>query len=317
MIKPAGLSRRGGELLLRLQEQSRPVIAAAALEEFAPHDWSNLLTLGALEPHGTSRASLVGDDDGPQYRALAWQPDRNAYGYFDASDGTVVLAPETQALFRVNQRWWLTWLANAFGLTNSSQPTEIVLACAWDIGDLWITRQRKIPVLFIRRLHVDKTLQALREALEKRAGRSGGLILTSSRNPLRQVTTRHSFEVTPIVEVLTNDSHVFAIDRELLLSPYVATNPNRSPIGPLHLSPDGRRLVINGTVTLDFGSEVQIAIIRRLVGGHRDGTRWRARELLGDAGSGVATLARALGSKKWAQLKPYLKSQSGLWGFDL
>lgn len=195
--------------------------------------------------------------------------------------------------------------------------TEIVPACAWDIGDLWITRQRKIPVLFVRRLHVDKTLQALREALEKRAGRSGGLILTSSRNPLRQVTTSHSFEVTSIVEVLTNDSYVFAIDRELMLSPYVVTNPNRSPIGPLYLSPDGRRLVINGTITLDFGSEVQIAIIRRLVGGHSDGTRWRARELLGNAGSGVATLARAFGNKRWAQLKPHLQSRKGLWAFDL
>jgi hypothetical protein len=293
------------------------VIAAAALEEFAPHDWSNLLTLDALEAHGTSRAAIVGDDDGPKYRALAWQPDRNTYGYFDASDGTVVLAAEAQALFRVNPRWWLTWLANAIGLTNSSQPTEIVSACAWDIGDLWITRHRKIPVFFVRRLHLDATLQALREALEKRAGRSGGLILTSSRNPLRQVATRHSFEVTPIAEVLTNDSHTFAIDRELLLSPYVATNPNRSPAGPLHLSPDGRCLVINGTITLDFRSEVQIAIIRRLVAGHRDGTRYWARELLGDAGSGVATLARAFGTKKWGQLQPYVSSRSGRWGFDL
>lgn len=317
MIKPAGLSRRGGELLLRLLEQSRAVIAAAALEELLPDAWSTLLNVGALEAHGASRAAIVADDDGPQYRPLAWQADRNAYGYFDASDGSVVLAPEAQALFRVNQLWWLAWLATAIDLTNSSQPTEIVPACAWDVGDLWITRQRKIPVFFVRRLHLDATLQVLREALQKRAGRTGGLILTSSRNPLRQVTTRHSFEVTPIAEVLTNDSHIFAIDRELLLSPYVVTNPNRSPTGPLDLSPDGRRLVINGTITLDFGSEVQIAIIRRLVGGHSDGTRWRARELLGDAGSGVATLARAFGSKKWAQLKPHLKSRNGLWGFDL
>jgi hypothetical protein len=134
LIKPAGLSRRGGELLLLLLEQSRAVIAAAALEELLPDAWSTLLNVGALEAHGTSRAAIVGDDDGPQYRALAWQADRNAYGYFDASDGSVVLAPKAQALFRVNQRWWLTWLANAFGLTNSSQPTEIVPACAWDIG---------------------------------------------------------------------------------------------------------------------------------------------------------------------------------------
>jgi hypothetical protein len=317
LIKPASVSRRGGELLLRLLEQNRPVIAAAALEELFPDAWSTLLNLGALEAHGTSRAAIVAGDDGPEFRDLAWQADRNAYGYFEASDGNVVLAREEHALIRLALPWWLSWLAASLDLTNSSHPTEIVPACTWDIGDLWITRHRKIPVVFVRRLHLDATLQALREALEKRAGRSGGLILTSSRNPLRQVSTRRSFEVTPIAELLTNDSHVFAIDRELLLSPYVATNPYPTPAGPLYLSPDGRRLVINGTVSLDFGSEVQIAIIRRLVGGHSNGTRWRARELLGDAGSGVATLARAFGSKKWAQLKPYLRARSGLWGFDL
>lgn len=317
MTKPASLSRRGGELMLRLWEQSSPVIAAAALEEILPGAQSMLLNVGAVERHGTSPVAIFAGDDGPQYQCLTWQPDRNAYGYFDASDGSVVIAPEAQVLFRVNQRWWLTWLATGLELTNSSQPTEIVPACAWDIGDLWITRQRKIPVLFVRRLHLDANLQALREALKKRAGRSGGLILTSSRNPLRQVMTDGSFEVTPITDVLMNDSEVFAIDRELLLSPYVATSPTRRPTEPLYLSPDGRQLIINGTITLDFVSKRHIAIIRQLVGGHRDGKRWRAGEILHDAGSGVTTLARAFGGKKWAQLRPYIKSQNGLWGFDL
>ena len=220
-------------------------------------------------------------------------------------------------LFRVALPWWLAWLAASLALTNSGQPTELVPASAWDIGDLWITRQRNIPVLYVRRLHRDATLKTLREALQKRAGRSGGLILTSSRNPLRQDVADRSFVVVPITEVMTNDSQVFAIDRTLLLSPYLATSSKTLPAKPLYLSPDGRRLTINGTVTLDFVSSVQIAIIRRLVDGHQDGKRWRARELLDHAGSGVATLARAFGGKKWKQLKPYLTSRNGLWGFDL
>ncbi len=317
MTKPVRLSRRGGDLLLRLLEQSRPVIAAAALEELPSEVRSTLINVGALERHGAGRAAFVAGDDGPTFRELAWQADQNAYGYFDASDGSVVLAPEAQMLFRVALPWWLAWLAASLALTNSGQPTELVPTSAWDIGDLWITRQRNIPVLFVRRLHRDATLKALREALQKRAGRSGGLILTSSRNTLRQDVANRSFVVVPIAEAMTNDSQVFAIDRTLLLSPYLATSPKPESAEPLYLSPDGRRLVINGTVTLDFVSNVQIAIIRRLVDGHQDGRRWRARELLDDAGSGVATLARAFGGKKWKQLKPYLTSRNGLWGFDL
>lgn len=30
-------------------------------------------------------------------------------------------------------------------------PAEIVPDHAWDLGDLWISRQRKVPVLFARR----------------------------------------------------------------------------------------------------------------------------------------------------------------------
>jgi hypothetical protein len=226
-------------------------------------------------------------------------------------------APESQMLYGVALPWWLAWLAASLNLTNSGQPTELVPTSAWDIGDLWITRQRNVPVLFVRRLHRDATFKALREALKKRAGRSGGLILTSSRNPPRQDLGDRSFVVVPIAEVMTNDSQAFAIDRTLLLSPYSAASPKTLPAKPLDLSPDGRGLTINGTVTLGFVSDIHIAIIRRLVDGHRDGKRWRARELLDDAGSGVSTLARVFGGKKWSQLKPFLASQNGLWGFDL
>jgi hypothetical protein len=114
--------------------------------------------------------------------------------------------------------WWLAWLAASLALTNSGQPTELVPTSAWDIGDFWITRRRNIPILFVRRLHRDATLKALREALQKRAGRSGGLILTSSRNPLRQDAADRPFVVVPIAQAMTNDSQVFAIDRTLLLS---------------------------------------------------------------------------------------------------
>ena len=317
MTEPARLSRCGGELLLRLLEQSRPVIAAAALEKFPFEARSTLIKVGALERHGASRAALVAGDDGLAFRDLVWQADQNAYGYFDASDGSVVVAPEAQVLFRVALPWWLAWLAASLALTNSGRPTELVPTCAWDIGDVWITRQRNIPVLFVRRLNHDATLKALRQTLHKRAGRSGGLILTSSLNPRWQDVVDQSFVIVSIAEAMTNDSQVFAIDRTLLLSPYMAPSPKRGPAEALSLSPDGRRLVINGTNTLDFASDVQIAIIRRLVDGHRDGKRWRARELLDEAGSGVATLARAFGSKKWKQLKPFLTSRNGLWGFDL
>lgn len=316
MTKPLRLSRRGGELLLRILEQSRPVTAASALQDLPSDLPAQLIEIGVLEKYGTNRAALVLGEDGPAFRDLDWQADRNAYGYFDASDGGVVVAPESQTLYRVAVPWWLAWLATSLTLSNSGQPAELVPGLAWDIGDIWITRQRNVPVLFVRRLHRDVTSTALRDALQKRAGRNGGLILTSGRGSISQ-DSMERFTVVPIANVLTNDAQVFSIDRELLLSPFLPTGTAPTPTQPLHLSPDGRRLTINGTVTLDFKSDIHVALIRRLVDGYRDGKSWRAQELLDEAGSSVTTLARAFGGKKWKQLEPYLTSQNGLWGFDL
>ena len=117
MTKPVLLPRRGGELLLRLLERSRPVIAAAALEELPSAAWSTFIKVGALQRHGAGRAAFVAGDDGPTFRDLAWQADQNAYGYFDASDGSVVIAPEAQMLFRVALPWWLEHFSIRLGVS--------------------------------------------------------------------------------------------------------------------------------------------------------------------------------------------------------
>jgi hypothetical protein len=160
------------------------------------------------------------------------------------------------------------------------------------------------------------TFKALLGALQKRAGRSGGLIVTSGRHSMSQESIER-FVIVPIANVLTNDPQVFSIDHELLLSPFLAAGTTAAPTQPLYLSPDGRRLIIQGTAALDFKSDIHVKLIRRLVDGHKEGKRWRAQELLDNAGSSVTTLARAFGRKKWKQLEPYLTSKNGLWGFDL
>jgi hypothetical protein len=205
VTKTHNLFRRGGELLLRVLEQSEPIIVAVAIEELPSGVATALLATCALERCAARRTALIADDDGPRFVDLVWYPDRNAYGYFNSADRHVVLAPDSQAVYRVNLAWWLRKLASCLGLDKATHPTEIVPDHTWDIGDLWITRQRKIPVLFARRLDLNATFEALRAALAKRAGRSGGLILTSSRNPLRTIVEDQSYRVTPIFDVLTNE----------------------------------------------------------------------------------------------------------------
>lgn len=95
MTKPHRLSRCGGELLLRILERSKPVTAVAVLQGLPSDLLPDLIKIGALEKCGTSGVALVLGDEGPAFRDLVWQAERNAYGYFDASDGTVALEPES------------------------------------------------------------------------------------------------------------------------------------------------------------------------------------------------------------------------------
>jgi hypothetical protein len=313
LTKAVRISRDGGELLLRILEQRKPVISADALDECSPAASPALASAGALVLHGAMRSVLTDGDDGPAFREVAALAEGNEIGYFDAADGSVAVSPDARRLLQVSLSWWLSWLANALDLTNCTRPAEIVVGHAWDVGDLWIDRRRKVPVIFARRLHRADNCHALVEALKKRAGRGDPLILTSGRNPPARLDPGLTLAPVSLFAVLTNDADDFAIDRELVLSPYAAAG-NTGPTEPLYLSPDGRLLVLKG-VEVQFKSPIHVEIIRQIVAAHPTGAL--AREVLEKAGSAAPTFQKAFGAKKWAQLKASLKSKGGLWGFDL
>lgn len=222
MTRAIAFPRLDGDFILALLEQVKPIAAGEVLEELSTQAGRVLINLGALLPNGAARTTTMACDDGVKFVNLDWLPDRNANGYFDAADGVVVPDATSQALYRLNLSWWLSWLATALALTNAGRPTELVPGQAWDIGDLWITRQRKVPVLFARRLHLDEIAEDLRSALAKRIGRNGGIILTSSRQPLATVAWPGSHQVMTICEALANDGATFGIDVNLVRSPYLS-----------------------------------------------------------------------------------------------
>jgi hypothetical protein len=68
---------------------------------------------------------------------------------------------------------------------------------------------------------------------------------------------------------------------------------------------------------MTFASAKHVAIIRLMFDAYRAGQRVRARDLLEKVDSAATTFRQAFGPRKWAELKPYLKSRNGLWGLDL
>src|SRR3954464_5842602 len=100
------LSRGAGELLLSVLEQKDMSIIGGVLDEFGAEVAVELRGSG-LRPSGTSEALVVESDGCARTIDLVWWPEREAYGYFDAADGLVLLDPAAITLNRVDLRWWL------------------------------------------------------------------------------------------------------------------------------------------------------------------------------------------------------------------
>ena len=203
-------------------------------------------------------------------------------------------------------------LRGALDLVAVRGPTELLADHAWDLGDLSISRSRKAPILFARRLHIASTVEQLRAVLQHRAGRPGGMILTSTASPLSVAEWPAAHQVVPLVKLLSPVGQTFGLDVRLLKNIYAGHSLDGSSIGPVHLAPDGRVLRIRDSEYL-FKGEVQIGIIRQLVKGFTHDQRLRTKEVLENAGSQADTLAKAFsGYPDWKRLKAHIKQQRGL-----
>jgi hypothetical protein len=206
----------------------------------------------------------------------------------------------------------LEMLSRALDVVAPRGPTELLAEHAWDLGDLWISRSRKAPILFARRLHIASTVEQLRAVLQHHAGRPGGMILTTTASPLSVAEWPAAHQVVPLVKLLSPVGQTLGLDGRLLRDIYAGRGLDGANIGPVHLSPDGCVLRIRDSEFL-FKGQVQIGIIRELVKGFADDKRLRTKEALEKAGSQADTLAKAFrGYPDWKRLRAHIKQQRGL-----
>lgn len=305
------LSRRGGELVLRLLEQSDPVIGGANLATHDPATRQEMLASGALLAGQPARSITLFDDEDatPRNVDLEWLADREAYGYF-TPDGYVVPDPIGLQSYRLNIDWYLKWLAAELDFAGTAIPFELVKGEAWDLGNLWVSRKSKVPILFARRLKHHIVAKKLIDALSGRAGRSGGLILTSSQRSPELAVWPHRFQVRSVADLLSQDANHFKLDHELITGMFSPSSAAHSA-ERVSLSPDLRSLVIDGKV-MNFRGAIQQKIIHLLVESYRKGERLRTSEVLMKAGSQAPDFAKAFkNNPSWPSLSRYVKTKQG------
>ncbi len=311
------LSRKTGEFLLALLEQPRPAIAGTALEDLDPDIGTELTANGSLPPVSASRSIQIVDDNGVSTRDLSWAPGVERYAYFDAADGWVAPDANELQVYRLDTGWWLAWLVDELALENAGKPAELVADHAWDLGDIRISRKRKAPLLFVRRLYADDVRSALIAALDRRSGRSGGVLLTTTRHALETSTLPGSHRLMAVAESLTSNATNFRLDVALIQGLFLGRPADSVGTRALDLSPDGVTLTIHSDV-LHIRGEVQKSIVKQLVDAYRLGKRPRAADVLEKAKSSADSLAKAFkGSPNWATLRRHLRQEQGFCWFEL
>ena len=256
---------------------------------------------------------MVDHDDEPV--PLIRSPEDGSHGYFSPNAGWVKVRPEQTALYRIEMPALLSRLTTQFDLPSRHGPINLTPNLLWEIGDVRLGRRaERMPVWFARRLSNEVVANQVADAARARPAPRMRILLTTTRTSQLKLLSASGQMVVDVRDVV-DFADGLAVHPDILAARLDGTH-RPDPAEPLNLSPDGKQLIILGGEPISFKSDIQIKILRTLVEGFKDNKRYTADDLLTRAGSGVATLQRAFGGVKWAQLSPHLKSTNGLWAFE-
>jgi hypothetical protein len=179
-----GLSHAAVDLLLTIIETPSMAISGAALDGYHAGAGGELVAAGALEADGFEPVAVSQADHDDAVVSLAWDGDARRHAYFSPAAGMVAVDDHALRRLRVRPSWLLDWLAREFGYAGAVRPVDLVPDRLWDLGDLWLgerkAEKRRTAIYVGRRFGEPGAMLRTRTALQSRAGRPPGIILTSS-----------------------------------------------------------------------------------------------------------------------------------------
>jgi hypothetical protein len=304
------------ELLLSVIETPEAVITGSVLADYYSAASSTLLDSGLLKADDHELVAVSGADYDDVPVTVSWSPDGSQMGYFSPTAGWVPVPDERTRRFRIDFPAVIARLLLHAEWSSRHGPAMLVSDFLWEIGDVRLGRRGQwVSIWFGRRLHDPSVWRQVGMAAKSRPASHLRILLTSTPAHRLPEDSLSGHLVVGVRDVIDFNAGL-CIQPDILAA---RLGGSRLPAvdAAIDLSPDGTTLTINGTIIIDFKSDIHIAIIRKLVAGHKDGKRFAVRDLLAAGRSGSAGLRRAFGAKKWAALSPYLKSHNGLWGFEL
>ena len=265
------ITREVFEFLLRLCEQLGSRVSWNTLSETHGDIIGDVLASGFLKqgPNRNTVLCLTADDefDVPVER----DGTTGRFQYFHPEAGFRPVNPDQLRQYDLGLERFITLIAAGIGVP-ASQRVELLLEdLLWDLGDVQITR-RTIPIFFVRRLDAPGNYERVHDALGEIGGRTGGLVMTSSRRLNRHIDVPGGHRIVQAITCMKRDSRYFEVDRAAL------SNFLGFPVPREGFSSDFRTAIINGE-SYRF-TKKQAAVIEYL---HQAGTPVHKNLLLAQA----------------------------------
>ena len=201
--RPKPISYRAVELVLNIMEMPNMGISATALDEYHSEAGAELLALGALEPDGFEPVAVSQADHDDTVVTAVWDGDVGGYGIYSPARGMVAIESRSMNRYRLRSSWLIGWIAAELGLPSSARPVELVPDRGWDMGDVWLgerkSEKRRTAIYLARRLGERGAIARLQAALQARAGRPAGVILSSA--PASMTDDAMATGMTPIMPI--------------------------------------------------------------------------------------------------------------------
>ena len=299
------ISSRALSLLLYLLETNEFKFTHEALS-YHGSVGEELIKSGLVAPCGYDLAATLDEDEN---RLVAVAVDDRGLGYHDPASGWTSVDQATLQLFRPEMTRVFQMLLGRELRPHHAGLLEIEPASIWELGSAYLTKTKPTSVWFARRLGCNKNMERLVAMLQRRPTGGLRLILTSTRSERLPATPLPYASTIPIHDVLSASART-EIDFSILKTRFAGTPVTIT--APLDLSQDGRVLTIHGETVIRSRGGIQMKILRLLVEAYRKGRGLRADDLLTKSGSAAGSLDQAFGAK-WKELKPFLKSEGGLW----
>jgi hypothetical protein len=283
---------------------STPKLELSAEQFNAREEYRELLAARLLTPVSSTPTSVCIDGRDHDILPNATGP---GFGYFSAGAGWVSVPMEELQRYRADPLRVLSVLRQWLEISDRSAIAVLHHDAIWDLGDTWMGK-RKLAVLFLRRAHIPKSMQQLKQALQVFPRRKSAMVLTDV--PIN--TFGPDLPGEPLCTDLMGlippgDESVGAIDKDLIADLLGLGIPKRNHTGPVYCSEDGGELVVNGE-TYHFTGDIHRSIIRQLTDAWLRGEpRLRTTAVLVEAESNAKALKQVFkGSKaNWENVLGY------------